>query len=152
MEITKEKAAEIRAEVHAAKAEVEAMRAMKTEPRTNRESWFDMLPRERDVMIEKLLYGRHCARDYSPKGARKFTSYIDAAMMLLDRSPHVALLKTESGWQVRTVTYQRDNTATDWYPNLPEAICIFALRAAGIEVENDGTKTAPNFSHASDHS
>jgi hypothetical protein len=105
--------------------------------RTNREAWFDMLPRERDVMIEKLLFGKQCSTDYSPKGARKFTSDLASAMMLLAKVPQFSISKRDGGgFQVRTVTYERDETATDWYPNPCDAISVYALRIAGIEVEN----------------
>jgi hypothetical protein len=53
---------------------------------------------------------------------RKIASSITTA----EQFQRINLCKFNGKWQVRTVTYERDETATDWFDNLSDAIQAYA--------------------------
>jgi hypothetical protein len=53
---------------------------------------------------------------------------VNACLTAIENVPSIAMLKNAEGkWQVRKVTHERDEAATDWMDSLPAAICSFVL-------------------------
>lgn len=94
------------------------------------------------------LNSEHCVRlaediedIYQPESAWSPSSNISDAMEVILGVPDCSFHKggtgdgSKSKWQVRTWSYKTDDTATEWYDSLPEAICVYALKLKGIDVE-----------------
>ncbi|GMA50155.1 hypothetical protein GCM10025857_15120 [Alicyclobacillus contaminans] len=102
--------------------------------------WSEMSPRERDALVaEKVMGYTECGKEEPIE----YTTHISAAWDVVDRMQQLgwnmdlmnAYIVPEIGRQWGCDLRDGRNLVVGLGPTAPEAICLAALRAVGVDVE-----------------
>jgi hypothetical protein len=106
--------------------------------------WSDMSPRERDALVAVNVMGWEVVRgtvvppgyeSWSKPEVPSYTTDISAAWEVVEKMDEWIVQRARDGDYWVTVRFGESWYLSGWVKSAPEAICLAALKAVGVDVD-----------------